>query len=109
MPNVPYSPINIEEVYSYIQSIYDCCEQYSQMYDSVRKMKQAWAQQKYRLNLNGRKQSTFVLRAEAKEQLQELARARNINLNQMLETIIEKEYKIRKAEKLSREASRAKR
>lgn len=109
MPNFPYSPIDIEGMYSYIQSIYDCCEQYSQEYESLRKMKQAWAQQKYRLNLNGRKQSTFVLSAEAKEQLQEMARARNTNLNQMLQTIIEKEYKIRKAEKMSREASKAKR
>jgi hypothetical protein len=81
MPNFPYSPTDIEEMYSYIQSIYDCCEQYSKEYESLRKMKQAWAQQKYRLNLNGRKQSTFVLRAEAKEQLQEMARARNTNLD----------------------------
>lgn len=64
-------------------------------------MKQAWAQQKYRSTLiaKKKKQSTYVLGEKTKENLEEIAIARNVNLNEMLEHIINEAYKDYKKDK----------
>ena len=88
-----YNPTNSGEMFSYILSIFDCWEgPQAEMQLLQGKMKRAWAQQKYRNNLKDRKQTTFVLSLDTKEQLQKMAKTQNVNLNQMLEYLINKEY-----------------
>lgn len=81
------------EMYLGILEVFDCWHKHpAELKDFRETMKRAWAQHKYRLNLNGRKQSTFVLSVEAKDQLHKMAKTQNINLNQMLEHLINKEF-----------------
>lgn len=81
-----------QERYLGVMETFDCWQNPLELKDFRETMKRAWAQHKYRLNLNGRKQSTFVLSIEAKDQLQKMAKTQNVNLNQMLEYLINKEY-----------------
>jgi hypothetical protein len=91
-----YNPINANEAHLAVLSTFDTWSgDTGQLYELQTSMKQAWAQQKYRSNLTAKKkrQSTYVLGERTKVNLEELAVARNVNLNQMLEHIINEAYK----------------
>lgn len=94
-----YSPENMcavdaNEMFSCVHTFFDCWSRHpAELKEFRAKVKRSWAQQKYRINLDGRKQSTFVLSVKAKKQLKDLSKARNINMNQMLEYIIDEEAK----------------
>lgn len=91
--NLDYSPTSTEETYSYILTVFDVWQGHpAERKETIRKIRGAWTQKKYRQNLNGKKPSTYVLSIEAKSNLKKLAEARNINMNQMLEYIINKEF-----------------
>jgi len=91
--NLNYSPTSTEETYSYILTVFDVWQGHpAERKEAIRKIRGAWTQKKYRQNLNGKKPSTYVLSTEAKSNLKKLAEARNINMNQMLEYIINKEF-----------------
>ncbi|WP_039912978.1 hypothetical protein [Cellvibrio mixtus] len=91
-----YNPTSTEEMYLDILSIFDMWDgNPAELREHQSKLKQAWAQQKYRANLHKKKkkQSTYVLSTETKTQLETLARVNNVNLNQMLEYIINQAFK----------------
>lgn len=98
-----YSPITPQETHIAIMSTFDTWRgDTGDLYLLQTSMKQAWAQQKYRSSLiaKKKKQSTYVLGEKTKEHLEEIAIARNVNLNEMLEYIINQAYKDFKRAKL---------
>lgn len=97
-----YSPMTPSETYLAILSTFDTWHgDTGYLYLLQTNMKQAWAQQKYRSTLTAKKkkQSTYVLGEKTKENLEEIAIARNVNLNEMLEHIINEAYKNYKKDK----------
>lgn len=89
-----FRPTNSAETYSNIFTIFDTWKGHpAELREFQAKMKQAWAQQKYRANLKGRKQSTFVLTTQTISQLKELAQKRRLPIHEVLEHIIEDEHK----------------
>jgi hypothetical protein len=92
-PSARYSPINIDEMYTYIFTSLDHCFGHSaERRECIAKMRRAWTQLKYRANLNGRKQSTYALNTNTKTQLKQLAKAKRLPINEVLEYLIEDEY-----------------
>lgn len=93
LSNNNFDPINDEEMYfSIFTRFYEWQRHPAELKEIQGRMKQAWAQQKYRSSLKGRKQSTYVLSDQTKKQLKTLAGINNVNLNQMLEYIINEAY-----------------
>lgn len=88
-----YYPINTKEYYESVLSVFDCWMGHpSEMKLSLDEMKKAWAQQKYRKGLNGKKQCTFVLHEDTKKKLDHMATQKDLKLNEMLEKLINAEY-----------------
>lgn len=87
------SPLKTIEFYHCVLSVFDRwlghpaeCQQFLQ------KMKQAWNQQKYRNNLEGKVICNFVLKKEVKNKLNQLAARSELKINEKLERMINKEY-----------------
>jgi len=85
---------SIEEVYLAIYFAYDTwqsSEEAKKLFEI--NFNKAWQQKKYRDNLKGKKACNLVLREDVKNMLDELAKVKGVKLNQLVEQLIEKEYK----------------
>lgn len=97
-----FRPVKDEDFYIDIMSTFDnWTADEIKLYELQIGMKNAWAQHKYRKNLkdSNKKQSTYAISTESKKQLEILAKANNVNLNQMLEHVIGEAHKNLKAAK----------
>lgn len=95
--NKPYSnnfnPTGYREMYLMIYAAFDLWDVPP---DSKRlfigDFNKAWQQKKHRDNRQGKKVCNLVLREDVKKKLDDMAAARNMKLNQFVETLIENEY-----------------
>src|SRR5690606_34483636 len=88
-----YAPTNVDEFYTYTIATLDHRFSHpAEFREYVAKMRGAWAQAKYRANLDGRKPSTYVLSNTAIEQLKKLSRSKRLPLNEVLEDLIDDEF-----------------
>lgn len=93
-PSFIYAPTNINEIHTYIFTWLDSeFDHPAARREYIAKMRRAWSQVKYRAKLNGRKQSTYVLSTSAKTQLKQLAKSKRLPINEVLECLIEDEYR----------------
>jgi hypothetical protein len=87
------SPTSPEEQYLAIYAIYDSwiapIESKAYFLNSFNK---AWHQKKHRDSRQGKKACNLVLREDVKYKLDEMANARGLKLNQLVEALIESEY-----------------
>jgi hypothetical protein len=90
-----FNPTGVSEMYLAIYAIFDSWSTYQ---DFKRlfliDFNKAWQQKKHRDNRQDKKACNIVLRNEVKQMLDDMAADRGMKLNQLIETLIENEYKI---------------
>lgn len=89
-----FNPTGVKEMYLAIYGLFDSWD----VNKDLKRLflidfRNAWQQKKHRDNRQGKTACNLVIRIEVKEMLDKMAVSRGVKLNQLIETLIEQEYR----------------